>query len=278
MKTPTARHDPDYPKDYAASRNDRIFSGLRPIYLPSDDSPTTCTGAPFQLDDIFESELKSAHNISFSGMSKAQQIMLNIIRSGIDDGLFPILNKTLPASDLLQKLWMLLANKIHSNRSHILKYVEKWSMTSLATAADFYAALRQYTSLATAKNILQHRFPLDVNSDFVAQLLTGIRRNVDSAPVDIRHDMTSVVDDLLRLGPDVHLPASAITIAIGSLYPDSPSADDKTTDVPALMASIPSLRRVSSDDPDYPSPQAAFIAQPAKAGYPRRGTDTQLRS
>uniref|UniRef100_A0A6T8DTG6 Uncharacterized protein n=1 Tax=Cryptomonas curvata TaxID=233186 RepID=A0A6T8DTG6_9CRYP len=278
MRTPTNRADPDYGVDYAATRTDRILAGVRPLYVPSDASTVTCTGAPFHVDDAFAADLKGAHVITFSGMGKAQQIMLNLIRSGLDDSMFPTLNKTLPASDLLQKFWMLLANKIHRFRSHILKYVEQWSMTPLATAADFYSALRQYTALATAKNILEYKLPLDLNPDFTAQLLTGLRRNIDSAPIDIRHDMTSVVDELIRLGPDVHLPASALTIAIGSLYPDPPIAVDKQPDDNAMIASLPSLRLVSSDATDYSSAQTAFVAQPAHAGYQRRGNDTQPRS
>ena len=230
------------------------------MYLPSDANNVTCTGALFPVGDVFEATLKSAHILTTPAMSKAQQTMLNIIRSGLDDCLFPTLNSQFPGSDLLQKFWMLLANKIHRHRSHILKYVERWSMTPLATAADFHSALRHYTGLATAKNILQHRLPLDINPDFVTQLLTGIRRNIDSAPVDLRHEMTSVVDELLRLGPDVHLPASAITIAIGSLYPDPPLVADQKPDDMALMAPISALRLVSSDVTDYTPLQAAFVA------------------
>ena len=203
--------------------------------------------------------------------------MINIIRAHINDGMFPSLDKTLPGSDLLRKLWMFLANKTHRNRSHILKYAEKWFMTPLATADDFHSALRQHTALNTAKNILHHQLPRDINPDFVPQLLHGIRRNIDSAPIDIRHDMTTVVDELLRLAqPDVPLTASAITIALGSLYPDSPlSVPSKAKDDYAMTASVPSLRLVSSFDDDNHPPQAAFVAQTDRP--PRRGPDYQPR-
>ena len=46
----------------------------------------------------------------------------------------------------------------------------------------------------------------------------------------------------------------------------------------SMMASVPSLRLVSSDATDHSHPQVAFIAQPATAGYPRHGNDPPARS
>ena len=73
--------------------------------------------------------------------------------------------------------------------------------------------------------------------------------------------------------PQTTIPVSAITIALGSLYPDStPLVPSKTADY-AMFAPVPSLRLVSPDATDN-----AFLAQPAQAGYQRRGHDTHRPS
>jgi hypothetical protein len=123
--------------------------------------------------------------------------------------------------------------------------------------------------------------PLDPAPDFVPQLLQGIRRNVVSVPDILRTDFTTTVDELTRLArqPQVIIPVSAISIALGSLYPDSmlSGPSSKQNDY-AMSALVPSLRIASSVITDNGYPQTAFIAQPAQSGYPRRGYDTQPRS
>jgi hypothetical protein len=115
-----------------------------------------------------------------------------MIRYEIDDGMFPILNKTFPASDLLRQLWMFLASKTHANRTAILNYTEKWFVASLATADDFHSSIRQFSAIQALKNILNYHLPLDPASDFMLQLLQGIRRNVASVPDLIRTDFTTL--------------------------------------------------------------------------------------
>jgi len=126
-----------------------------------------------------------------------------------------------------------------------------------------------------------YRLPLDPAPDFVLQLLQGIRRNIVSVPDIIRTDFTTTVDELTRLArqPQVLIPVSAISIALGALYPDSmlSGPSSKHNDY-AMSASVPSLRIASPVPADNGYPQTAFIAHPAPSGHPRRGYDTQPRS
>ncbi len=116
---------------------------MRNVYLTSGDDHVSCTDAPFDpTADGFLYGFQSNPGYPASFTSKAQQVTLNIIRYEFDDSdtMFPILNLTLPASDLLQQLWMF--RKIHVNRTAILDYTEKWFVSSLAMADDFHSCIR----------------------------------------------------------------------------------------------------------------------------------------
>jgi hypothetical protein len=122
----------------------------------------------------------------------------------------------------LQKYWQYIYNRVHRNRSHILKYAEQWFMASLATSDDFHAAIPLFKALNTCKNMLENKPAFETNPDFVARLLQGLRRNVDSVPAEnprmpeIRQDFISVLEDLIRIAqPGVPISAATITIALG---------------------------------------------------------------
>jgi hypothetical protein len=103
--------EPDYPTDFSASRADVVICGLRHVYLPSGEDNVSSTGVPFDpSQDGFDTDFKAILSSSVVCVAKAQQVMLNMLRYEIDDGMFPILNKTFPASDLLHQLWMFLAS------------------------------------------------------------------------------------------------------------------------------------------------------------------------
>jgi hypothetical protein len=191
--------EPDYPAAFGATRVDMISSGLRTHFLPPDGTHLTSTGVNFDpaRDDI-AAAFRTVWMTPPQLVNKAQSVMLQHLRAHFDDSIFPTLNKTFYASDLLQKLWQYLFGRVQRNRSTILQYAEKWFLTSLATADDFHAALLQFKAIQTCKNILEHKPPMETNPNFVIQLLQGLRRNVNSVPPEIRPDFNSVVDDLLR--------------------------------------------------------------------------------
>ncbi len=72
--------------------------------------------------------------------------------------------------------------------------------------------------------MLAQKQPLETNSDTMLHLLQGLRRNVDSVPPGSRLDFTNILDNLLHVATSstIAISPSAITIALGPIYPDLP--------------------------------------------------------
>jgi hypothetical protein len=121
--------EPNYPDAYGATSTDmtRILCGLHPHFLPQDANHVTSTDVPFSpADENVLSEFRTIWMTLSQLVNRAQQAMLHGLRSSINDKMFSTLNKVFPASDLLQKYWQYLVNRIHSNCLFILKYAENW--------------------------------------------------------------------------------------------------------------------------------------------------------
>ncbi len=98
--------EPDYPAAFGAIFMDMISSGLRPHLLPPNGTHLTSTGVIFDpaRDDI-ATVFRTIWMTPPQLVNKAQSVMLQHLRAHFADSIFPTLNKTFYASDLLQKLW-----------------------------------------------------------------------------------------------------------------------------------------------------------------------------
>ena len=109
--------DPNYPESYPSRREDLISAGIRPLYMPPDARHVTSTGAPFDPNDpyikyLYREIWKAPHNI----ICKSQSVLLSVIRAHLSDGMFPVLDKLFPGSDLLQRYWFYTTTRIHRDR------------------------------------------------------------------------------------------------------------------------------------------------------------------
>jgi hypothetical protein len=115
--------EPDYPAAFGATRVDLISSWLRTHFLPPDGTHLTSTGVNFDpaRDDIMiAAAFRTVRMTPPQLVNKAQSVMLQHLIVHFDDSIFPTLNKTFYASDLLQKLWQYLFGRVQRNRSTIL--------------------------------------------------------------------------------------------------------------------------------------------------------------
>ena len=164
----------------------------------------------------------------------------------------------------------------------MLQHAEKWFLTSLATADDFHTAIFQYQAIQTCKNLLAHTSPL-------LQLLQGLRNNVDFVLSNCRRDFTNVLEALLHAAADGNtLALSALTIAVGPIYPDPtlprPSAAEIASLAYAHQQQTPrssaDSRRSTTDTVlqsyERASDETAFLARPA-FGKPGYKTDTSRK-
>ena len=114
------------------------------------------------------------------------------------------------------------------------------------------------------------------------QLLQGLRNNVDSVPSHCRRDFTNGLEALLHAAADGNTRAlSALTIAVGPIYPDPtlprPSAAEIASLAYAHQQQTPhssaDSRRSTTDTVlqsfERASDETAFLARPAfgKPGY-----------
>jgi len=274
-------------RQYCATRTTMQRNGMRSLYMPKGEYITS-TGVPFDPSDEYViGVFRTVLLLDSCKIRRAQTQMMTIIRGYFQPGLFQNLDRTLFATDLLQKLWVYLYNRVHQERSSLVQHKEKWTVRPLTNINEFEETIRQAAALNTCTNLLEHVLPLDVNTELVGQLIQALRRNTRTVPASLQAEFNSIAEDLKGLHESgVRLTPTSLLLSLGSLFPAMsqtvPSIDTSGSStqpiLPPVTNSDTNSGRLSSEATTSQAAFAAFAERPAQetvdhtafAAYPDR--------